>query len=201
MLPRIIVALSAGAMIMLAAGCAGTRVQRIAADSRTDLSGSWNDTDSRLVAEEMIKDCLSKPWMDKFSGASKTPTIVVGEIRNKSHEHIAVETFGKDIERELINSGRVEFVANKHERVELREEKADQMAGNATQATVKEAGNESGADLMLLGSINTIADQEGNKTVMFYQINLQLTEILTNRTLWIGDKKIKKYITRSKASL
>lgn len=201
MIPRIAIVLSAGVLLTLAAGCAGTRVQRIDAASQTDLSGKWNDTDSRLVAEEMIKDCLSRPWIDKFSGTSKTPTIIVGEIRNKSHEHIAVETFGKEIERELINSGRVEFVANKNERIQLREEKADQMAGNASQSTVKEAGNESGADLMLMGSINTIADQEGNKTVMFYQINLQLTEVLTSRTLWIGDKKIKKYITRSKASL
>ena len=197
---RFVTVLCVSALIAGAAGCAGTRVKRIEPDSQTDLSGKWNDTDSRLVAEEMIKDCLSKPWIEKFSGASKTPTIIVGEIRNKSHEQIAVETFAKDIERELINSGRLEFVANKNERIQLREEKADQMAGNASQSTVKEAGNESGADLMLLGSLNTIADQEGNKTVMFYQINLQLTEVLTNRTLWIGDKKIKKYITRSKAS-
>jgi len=42
-------------------GCgAGTTVQRIATTDVTDLSGRWNDTDSRLVAEEMVSDVLSR---------------------------------------------------------------------------------------------------------------------------------------------
>lgn len=188
-------------IILLITGCAGTKVVRMEADTITDLSGKWNDTDSRLVAEELINDCLSRPWYNKFSDQSRIPTVIVGEVRNKSHEHINIETFVKDIERSLINSGKVEFVAGKHERIQLRQEKADQMLGNVTEETMKMAGKEIGADLMLIGSINTIADQEGNKRVMFYQINMELIEIETNRKLWIGDKKIKKFITKSRLKL
>lgn len=195
-----LVAFSAACLIGIS-GC-GKKVTRVAADSTIDLSGKWNDTDSRLVADEMIGDCLSRPWYtSNYAGKTPVPTIIVGDVRNKSHEHINVETFIKDLERTLINSGKVEFVANKTERVQLREEKADQMSGNTSQETLKEAGNESGADLMLIGSINTIADQEGNKAVMYYQIDLELIEILTHKKLWIGDKKIKKYITRSSTKL
>ncbi|MBD3421291.1 MAG: penicillin-binding protein activator LpoB [Chitinivibrionales bacterium] len=190
------------AATLLLTSCGGTKVTRISVDSTTDLSGKWNDTDSRLVAEEMINDCLSRPWyLNDYKNRTEPPTIIVGKVRNKSHEHINVETFIKDLERTLINSGKVEFVANKDERIQLRQEKRDMMAGNAADETVKEAGNETGADLMLIGSINTIADQEGNKRVMFYQVDLELIEILTNKKLWIGNKKIKKYITRSKAKL
>jgi penicillin-binding protein activator len=196
-----ILAITIVCLTSLTIGCAGTKVKRIDPGSQTDLSGQWNDTDSRMVAEDMVKDCLSNPWYGKYSAGGKVPTVTVGEIRNKSHEHIAVETFAKDMERALINSGQVEFVANKKERIQLREEKADQMGGNASDQTMKEAGNETGADLLLIGTINTIADQEGNKQVMFYQIDLQLNDILTNKTLWIGDKKIKKFITKSRATL
>ena len=170
-------------------------------DTTTDLSGKWNDTDSRLVAEGLINDCLSRPWYHKFSDQSRIPTIIVGEVRNRSHEHISIETFVKDMERSLINSGKVEFVAGKRERIQLRQEKADQMLGNVTEESMKMAGKEIGADLMMIGSINTIADQEGNKRVMFYQIDMELIEIETNRKLWIGDKKIKKYITKSRLKL
>ncbi|MDD5674966.1 MAG: penicillin-binding protein activator LpoB [Chitinivibrionales bacterium] len=183
-------------------GCGGKQVTRIDANSTVDLSGKWNDTDSRLVAEEMIGDCLSRPWyMNKYANKTPVPKIIVGTVRNKSHEHISVETFVNDMQRVLINSGKVDFVASKTERSEIREEKADQMAGNAAEGTVKEAGQESGADLMLTGEINTIADQEGNKSVMYYQIDLQLIDIKTHVKLWIGDKKIKKYITKSSATL
>ena len=124
-------------------GCAsdgGKKVSRLDANSVTDLSGSWNDTDSRLVADEMINDCLGRPWYSQFAAQKgSVPTIVIGKVRNKSHEHIRVETFIKDIERALINSGKAEFVANSNEREDLRNELADQQ-GNTTEETTKDAG-------------------------------------------------------------
>jgi len=186
--------------VMTMAGCGGNKVMRVDPNSTTDLSGQWNDTDSRMVADEMIADCLSRPWLAN-NYPSKPPVTIVGRVRNMSHEHINTETFTKDLERSLINSGKVEFVANSAERTQLREEKADQMSGNATDETMKQAGKESGADIMLIGSINTIADQEGNTSVMYYQVNLELVQIESNKKMWIGDKKIKKIITRSRATL
>jgi penicillin-binding protein activator len=183
------------------AGCGGKTVTRLDANSTTDLSGEWNDTDSRLVAEEMIGDCLSRPWYtNKFANKTPVPTIIVGDLRNMSHEHINVETFINDIQRSLINSGKVEFVANKFERGQVRSEKEDQ-AEHASADTRKEQNQETGADLMLSGSINTIADQEGNKRVMFYQVDLQLIDMKSHVKYWLGSKKIKKYMTRASATL
>ena len=186
--------------LMLALGCAKT-VTRVDANSTTDLSGGWNDTDSRLVAEEMINDCLSRPWYtNKYANKTPVPTIIVGDVRNLSHEHISVETFVNDMQRVLINSGKVEFVANKVERGQVRSEKEDQ-AEHATAETQKAQNQETGADLMLIGSLNTIADQEGSKKVMYYQVDLQLVEMKSHVKLWIGTKKIKKYITHASATL
>jgi uncharacterized protein (TIGR02722 family) len=185
---------------VLLSGCGGTKVSRVTHDSAIDLSGRWNDTDSRLVAEEMLRDCLAASWYNAYTAQSRVPTVIVGAVRNRSHEHIDAETFIKDMERTLINSGKVDFVANKAERDQLRDEKADQ-AGNASVETRQKAGEESGAELMLIGSINSIVDKEGGKSVVFYQVNLELVSIETGRKLWIGDKKIKKYVTKSSTGL
>lgn len=174
-----------------------TKVSRVQSDSTIDLTGKWNDTDSRLVAEEMIKDCLSQRWLYKYEEAKKRPTVIIGKVVNKSHEHISVETFTKNMERALLNSGSVDFVATKTEREQLRDEKAD-MADNASAMTAKSSGEETGADLMLVGTLNTIVDQDGAKAVVFYQTNLELIEIESNRKVWIGEKKIKKYVERAK---
>ena len=184
---------------LLFSGC-GTKVTRVAANSTIDLSGSWNDTDSRLVAEDMVTDALGGAWYQNYAAQKKVPRVVVGEIRNKSHEHISTETFINDIERYLVNSGKVEFVANKAERQELRGEKADQ-AENASVETRQQAGEESGAELMMTGTINSIVDQEGGKSVVFYQVNLELIHLETHQKLWIGDKKIKKFVEKSSSSL
>ncbi len=182
--------------VLLILGCA-TKVSRVQSDSTMDITGRWNDTDSRLVAEQMINDCLSKPWLHKYQTEKRTQKVIVGKITNKSHEHISVETFQKDIERTLLNSGKVEFVASKTERKQMREEVADQ-SQHASAETAKSAGEETGADLMLIGSINTIVDQEGSKAVVFYQVDMELIELETNMKRWIGDKKIKKYVQRTK---
>ena len=184
-------------------GCSsgGKKVSRIDSNSVTDLSGAWNDTDSRLVAEEMINDCLGRPWYNDFAAQKgSVPTIVIGKVRNKSHEHIRVETFIKDIERALINSGKADFVANAEERSELRNELASQ-AGNATEETRKDAGQEIGADLMLTGTLNYIVDQEGGEQVIYYQVDMELTDIQSHKKVWIGDKKIKKYVSQSSVKM
>lgn len=178
------------------AGCA-TKVARIDPNTVKDLSGKWNDTDSRLVSEEMIRDVLSRPWIEQFARKNnRTPAIIVGRIRNKSHEHINVATFVNDIERELINSGIVEFVASKAERREIRSERKDQDI-HATGETRKAMGQERGADFMLKGTINTIIDVASKKQVRFYQIDLNLISLTDNRKVWVGSKKIKKFIQRA----
>src|SRR5690606_8700040 len=144
--------LTAALAAALLTGCS-TKVTRVSHDSTIDLTGKWNDTDSRLTAEEMVRDALAGAWYNRYAAEKTTPTVVVGEIRNKSHEHISTETFINDIQRALINSGKVEFVANKAERGQIRDEKADQ-AGNASVETRQSAGEESGAKLMMIGSLN-----------------------------------------------
>lgn len=189
-------------ILSLSVGCASTKVERKAVDTTIDLSGRWNDADSRMVAEEMIRDCLDRPWLERFrdTRGGKRPTVIVGRVRNRSHEHINVQTFVKDLERALINSGRVQFVASKGERVGVREERLDQ-AQHASEETMKGPGEEIGADFMLIGTINTIRDQEGRKAVMFYQTNLELVNMENNVKAWIGEKKIKKLIKKSKFKL
>jgi uncharacterized protein (TIGR02722 family) len=183
---------------MMLAGCASVKVDRMDVDQTVDLSGRWNDTDSRLVSEEMISDVLSRPWIDRYRTArGKDPVVIVGSVRNRSDEHINTQTFVKDLERALINAGEVEFVAGSSQRTEVREERKDQ-AANASEATAKAEGEELGADFMLQGSINTISDRVEGKEVKYYQVNLELIDIQSQRKAWIGEKKIKKLVKRSR---
>lgn len=176
-------------------GCS-KKVIRTDVEEVIDLSGKWNDTDSRLVSEEMIGDMLERAWLSNFRGAnSGLPTVIVGEVKNLSHEHINVKTFVNEIERVIINSGKVEFVASKTERVEVRGEREDQDI-HAREDTRKAMGQEIGADFMLKGEINTIMDSEGKEQVRYYQVDLNLISMTDNRKVWVGSKKIKKLVKK-----
>ena len=65
---------------------------------------------------------------------------------------------------------------------------------NASEATRKEMGKETGADYMLIGSINTIIDAASKEQVRFYQVDLTLVSLADNRKVWVGQKKLKKEI-------
>lgn len=188
---------SAIAILMFIIACAtGPEVKRVGVEEQIDISGEWNDTDSRLVSEEMIKDALSRPWLEEFlSKNNKKPRVIVGTVKNRSFEHINTQTFVKDLERELTNSGRVIFVAAKEEREEIREERMAQQE-HASPETVKAMGREYGADFMLQGQINSILDEAGGTRLKYYQVELEMINLETNEKVWIGQKKIKKVVKR-----
>jgi uncharacterized protein (TIGR02722 family) len=170
------------------------KVTRIDPSQQVDISGRWNNTDSRLVAEEMTQTILSANWIARHIQAkSQRPVVIVGFVANKSHEHIDAETFVKDVEQSFVHTEKVRLVQAGKKREELRAEKADQQT-NATASSLKKFGMEQGADYILQGSVNSIVDAMNRKKVVYYQVNLELTNIETNEVVWIGDKKIAKYV-------
>jgi penicillin-binding protein activator len=172
------------------------KVTRIDPGEQIDLSGRWNNTDSRMTAEKMIDDILKEKWVGDHqeSHNGQKPVVIVGFVTNKSSEHIEAETFVKDVEQSFIKSGKVRLVQGGKKREELRAEKADQQT-NASSSSMKKFGLEQGADYILQGSINSIVDSQKRKKVVYYQVNLELTNIQSNEVVWIGDKKIAKYVT------
>jgi len=183
-------------------GCGkSVEVARVDSGKEIVLTDKWNDEDSRLVAEEMINDMLSYPWISQFNQRfpGKEPLVTVQRVRNKSHEHIAVDTFVNDIKRAVIRSGKAGFIATLEERQDTRAELADQDM-NASADTRMEMGEEDGANFTLSGTINSIVDQLDNQRVTYYQVDLKLINLQTAREVWNGSKKIKKFMERKSFS-
>jgi penicillin-binding protein activator len=175
--------------------CSSRHVQRVSSDQTIDLSGRWNDSDSKLCADDLTQQVLGEKWIPAFEQQHNMnkPSIVVGLVKNKSHEHIESETFIKDIEKAIIKNGSVRLVQAGDKREELRHERSDQQ-DFASKESAKKWGQELGADFILQGTINSIVDTYNKKQVVYYQIDLELTNLETNEIVWIGDKKIKKLI-------
>ena len=183
----------AAAFIIIATSCAH-KVTRIDPTDTPDISGNWNYTDSRLSAEELTAQILTEKWLgNHLLDKGKKPVVIVGMITNKSHEHIEAETFMKDLEKSFITTSKVGLVQSGKKREEMRTEKGDQQT-NSSASTMKKFGLEKGADYILQGSINSIVDSYKRKKTVTYQIDLELTNIETNEVVWVGDKKIAKYV-------
>jgi len=166
------VALLIGAALVLA-GCSGKQVSRVDVEEQIDLSGEWNDVDSQKVSAALVTQITASPWVEDFMAEQgKKPYLIIGTIRNKTPEHIAVKTFIGDLERSFING--------------------------ASEETMKQWGREKGADYMLIGEINSMFDQEGGDQVKYYQVDCYLVDLEDNVKVWAGFEKIKKFVGRGK---
>jgi penicillin-binding protein activator len=186
-------------------GCA-RQVTRMAPEQAVDLSGRWNDVDSRLVADEMIRQSLEaaygQNWALRHSQqhGGRQPVVIIGTIRNRSMEHVPVGTFARDLERAFVNSGLVQVVADRVERGEVRNEREDQQEFAAAETRAR-LGREMGANYMLQGDVQSIEDRERGRSVVFYQVDMSIVDLESNAKIWVGQHKIKKFIERPRFSL
>ena len=166
----------------------------MAPSTAVDLSGRWNDTDSRQVADQMIYDLFDSDGFKNYSkGKTRKPVIVVGLIQNKTSEHIDADNFVKKIEVVIHNSGVAELVESGTFRDKVRTERAEQQDFSEP-STVKQWGKEIGADLMLFGEMTSETDIYKNQRVVNYLTTLYLTDIETNKRVWYGQNEIKKFV-------
>jgi len=190
-------------LFVMSACSSNPSVSRVDASTQIDLSGYWNDNDVRIVCEALVREALSSPRVDQAIRAmgGRTPTVIVGRFRNESSEHIDTSIITSLMEAAIFNSGRMDFVAGGATRDELRAERQEQQ-GQASEATAAALANETGADFMLTGTVNTVIDRAGNQTVRTYFVNAEMTNIETNARMWMGtNNEIKKVIVRPRNRL
>jgi penicillin-binding protein activator len=174
--------------------CSQRTVNRVEPEEEINLSGRWNDTDSRLVANRMTADFLASEKYKEYAMAlGKKPAIILGTIKNKTTEHIDASNYLKKFELAIYNSGVAELVESDEHRDKLRIERVQQQEFSDP-STISQWGKEVGANLMLFGEMTSETDIYNNKRVVNYQTTLFLTDMETNKRIWYGQHEIKKFI-------
>lgn len=187
------------ALVLVEPGCARpTVVTRTDPGEKIDLSGGWNDTDSQQMAAALVADMLDGPaWIERHIEAhGNRPAVIIGQIQNKTPEHIPMKTLVANLEASLINSGRATVVASSEERAGVRDEREDQQQ-YASPETAKSWGRERGADYMLLGELTAIFDSESGREVKYYQLDAYMVNLEDNTKAWSGGDRIKKFVAKS----
>jgi uncharacterized protein (TIGR02722 family) len=189
-------------LIFLAACSSNPKVSRVDADTRTDLSGYWNNTDVTIVCNSLIDSFLKSPRVTEFiTRKGDIPVILVGSFRNESDEHIDTAIITAVMEQALFDSGKALPVAGGAARGELRAERTEQQS-YASEETAAALARELGADFLLTGAVRTIVDRAGKTTTRTYYVSAELSDIETTARLWMGqNNEIKKVIVRPRATL
>lgn len=192
---------AAGAAMLGAAGCGGGNrnyeITRVDPDTVIDVDYRFTGDDAREVYRAMVDDALYRRWIDEWmqTHAGARPIVVIGPMRNDTEDYINTEDFTTEWERELLNSGRVRFVAMPPQRDPIRQERIQGQEWN-TPETRKQVRAELGADLMMLGRIGDgrQTSRDGRLIIKEYKVQLELINLESNEKVWIGSHDIKKVV-------
>ena len=179
-------------------GCSSFSAERV--DDKDDemLSTEWNENDSRMTAEKMIKEMLGRPWLkDHMMEEGKKPIVLVADIENRTDEpYIDQVALTNDVATELINSRRVGFVDG-GARKKILDEIQYHAGGAVSPKSAKRIGNQTGADYLLFGDISSFTQRLKGRMIRTYQVSLRLTHLETSEIRFMGTHKIKKKFKRS----
>lgn len=153
-------------------------------------TNEFGSTDLQVIAENMAKKMLQSPAI------ANSPTVVrlrIEDVRNMTSEHIDTRMITNRIRRQLLNSGRVEFVVDdaglKTQTDGLARQNNSGMYDSRTTARV---GKMEAERYAVRGSIRSIVKRGANVKDVFYTFELSMTDKQRGVEVWSDDQEIRK---------
>jgi len=169
-------------------GCTTVSVEPMSLIQPNSLNREWNDYDAMATSQELVYECLRLRWRDDFiKEQGRNPRIMVGPVMNDTPDAIGSESFLKYLEREVMDSGKVVFIAVSDE----------QRQANSSLEAMMLLARELGGDYILVSRLNAVHDIVPGKRVSNYQVTLELIDVTLNEKVWTGQKDIKKIIRKN----
>ncbi|MAF90125.1 MAG: penicillin-binding protein activator LpoB [Bdellovibrionaceae bacterium] len=156
-------------------------------NQENNMNDRWSETDMQKVVKSLVESMVQHR---SVSAAPKPPVVLVTRLQNKTSEHIDTQSIMDMVKIELINSGKVQFV-DKEARGDIADE-YEYQKDNASAETAKEKGNQTGADLILNGRLDSIVQQIGSDKSVYYKVTLNLTNLKSGLIVWGGQKQLRK---------
>ncbi len=181
-------------MALIVASMAGCTVttRTVAPDEEVIYDEGYHFSDKKKIVNALVSSLLSKPPLG-FS--TDRPVVIVYGVANRTSEHISTSGITDDIRKELLASGRVRFV-NKTQRDNIAEEVDYQQGGRVNTTTRVKLAQQVGAKYMLTGTLRSIEKKQPRqvrikkRTLMYYSLNLELTDLETSLIEWADSTEI-----------
>lgn len=177
------------ALTLALSGCAS--VDYGDAQGRETLNTDFGSTDLQMIAAKMVDDMLSFPPVVELT-ATRRPVAFVDTIKNKTMQHIDMESITDTIRSKIINSGKFRFVDMTKVDAVRQQLNYQSDSGMVNPATMVAMGQQIGAEFMLYGNMSEIAKSAGSKKDVYYKFTLNLMNLKTGIIEWSNEKEIRK---------
>ena len=156
------------------------------------LDDKWNQNDMQLVAKKVVNSLES--WSSSMQHAAK-PIIILETPKNRTSEHMDLQSLYDHVKTALIQSGRFSFL-DKAARTEIAKEYEYQGSGYVDPTQAQGPGKQKAAEFLLGGVITSTIQQVGNNKAVYYKATFELTDIGSTEIVWTEHKEIVKHFKK-----
>jgi len=142
--------------------------------------------DYAQAAKELVEKCMESVDVNNYLQENEKPVVIVEPFTKDYTISIDTASLTKEFETAFKKYKQIDLVAGSLERNRVRQEREEQQIW-ASEETAKRLANETGADLMLIGSIKP----ENNNSAKNCRLYVELIHIESTKTLWMDNIKIK----------
>lgn len=160
------------------------------------LNDKWSESDMQKVVRDLVASATNHY---SISSAKRPPVVMVTRLQNKTSEHIDTQSVTDMVRVELMRGGRVQFV-DKAAREDIADE-IEYQKDNASSTSRKAGGQQTGADFILNGRLDSIVQQAGRDKSVYYKITMQMTNLKTGVMVWSDYKQIRKRFKKQRVGL
>lgn len=151
------------------------------------LTDQWSESDMQNAVRALVASADASP---AIAAAKRPPIVMVTKLQNKTSEIIDTQSITDMVTAELMRNGRVTFV-DKAAREDMSAE-YEYQAENASRETRKSKGEQTGADFIMNGRLDSIVQEAGKDKTVYYKITLNMTNLKTGLIVWTDYKQIRK---------
>lgn len=157
-------------------------------------TSNWAEVDYNLVTQKLLTNLLADQRFKEFnSSLGRKPVVTFGDFKSDSQKPVDVDALMRKFEYEIFKSNVIDLLESTQVRNAVRKERAEQSEFERNAALTK-WGKEAGADMILFGELKLLTEAHRGKSVDNYIVSLFLTDIVTNKRIWIGQEEVKKSV-------
>ncbi len=171
-------------------------------DRLQQLDIDYSLSDLRTLAGRMSDSMIASSALQYYEGKEGDPRIIVyvGDVENRTSEHIDTQGITDDMRESLLNSGKFRLSASRQGQDEIGNQVEFQQGGRVNAETAKAFGAQVGADMVLYGTLRSLSQEETRsfenlgtkKENLSYQFSLTLSNITTGEDVWVKSEYLSK---------
>jgi len=168
------------------------------------LTIGYGSTDLQNLAADMVDSLVAAPALSYLEnpgkGNDKRVIVYVGDVENRTNEHIDTSGITDKIQTQLLKSGKFRFVAADAGQAEIADQIRFQQSGAVREDMMRSFGKQLGADVILYGTLRSIEKKKGASISSggvrtqdrYYQYVMKCVNIDTGEILWIEESELRK---------